>query len=133
MSLYTFPKEQRLTLKKDIEALFRIGKSFNSGPLRVIYTINPANTCGLKVLITSSKKKFRNAADRNRIKRLIREAFRLNRTKWIPDSLFSDLIVHAVFIFSGESSAIPYATVENLVVESLKKLAQEIKSAGTTG
>jgi ribonuclease P protein component len=77
-----FPKSERLHLKKDIDRLFDNGQSFILYPLRIVYLPDTGNTLpasGLSVLISVPKKRIRRAVQRNRIKRLIRETFRLNK------------------------------------------------------
>ena len=80
----TFPKSERLYLKKDIDRLFNNGQSFISYPLRIVYLSDTGDNIpasGISVLIGVPKKRIRRAAQRNRIKRLIREAFRLNKNE----------------------------------------------------
>jgi ribonuclease P protein component len=76
----SFPKAMRIVRKSQLDLLFSSGKSFIAYPLRVIF-IEREKTQGqeLSVLISVSKRKFKRAVKRNRIKRLIRENFRLQR------------------------------------------------------
>ncbi|PRY07890.1 ribonuclease P protein component [Pontibacter ummariensis] len=79
-SSYTFSKEERLCSKRLTALLFSKGSSFNLYPLRFVYYTPqdplPGHT---QVLISVSKRYFKRAVDRNRLKRQIREAFRLNK------------------------------------------------------
>ncbi|RAU81451.1 ribonuclease P protein component [Pontibacter arcticus] len=78
--LHTFPKEERLCSKRFISLLFTKGSSFNVYPLRFIFfaseDVPPGHT---QVLISVSKRYFKRATDRNRLKRQMREAYRLNK------------------------------------------------------
>ena len=78
---YTFPKEEHLCRKKLIEELFgKQGSSFGVYPLRIVWIKAEApTTAPPQVLISVSKRTFKRAVDRNRLKRLIREAYRLNK------------------------------------------------------
>lgn len=78
-SIYIFPKEEKLCGKNNINLLYENGKRFTCFPLRITYTIFSFvdNPC-LKILIWAPKSLFRRANQRNHLKRLIREAFRLN-------------------------------------------------------
>lgn len=82
----TFPKEEKLCSQISIDALFSQGESFISYPLRVVYIIKDEtdkNKQLAKVMVSVSKKKFKRAVKRNRVKRLIREAYRLNKSSLI--------------------------------------------------
>lgn len=77
----TFPNNEKLKSKKLIEALFKSGKSVSSFPIKVIYTSIPFEEDVLiKAGVSVSKRRFKKAVDRNRIKRLLREAYRLNKS-----------------------------------------------------
>lgn len=78
----TFNKKERLSGTKLIDRLFSKGKSFVVYPFRIIYVSIPdtgENEARASVLISVSKKKFKTAVKRNRIKRLMRESYRLNK------------------------------------------------------
>lgn len=78
MGSFRFPKSERLYKKKDIQELFDKGSSFYLYPFRVFVQKN--ESCDThQVLFSVSKKNFKRAVDRNRIKRRMREAFRLNK------------------------------------------------------
>ena len=77
----TFPKKEHLYGEKVIENLHTTGSSFLVYPLRVVYlnVSQPDEQIPVRVMIGVSKKKFKKAVDRNRAKRLMREAYRLNK------------------------------------------------------
>lgn len=70
-----FPRSEKLKGRKTIEFLFRNGKWVSSGNLRMIYI--PSSETKLSVSV--SKKFYKKAVVRNRIKRLLRETYRLNK------------------------------------------------------
>ncbi|AFR35159.1 ribonuclease P protein component [Riemerella anatipestifer] len=72
---YTYPKSERLKSKKDITSLFEKGKWQTCGNIRLIFTEAGASKIGVSV----SKRYFKKATDRNRVKRLLRECYRLNK------------------------------------------------------
>lgn len=76
---YTFKQYERVTGVHRIDALFNSGKSFVAYPFRVVYCPAEHNEVALSVLISVPKKKFKGAVRRNRVKRLFREAYRLNK------------------------------------------------------
>ncbi|MGS2762525.1 ribonuclease P protein component [Sinomicrobium sp. M5D2P9] len=75
-----FPKEEKLKSKKRIEKLFSEGKSVSRFPLRLVYARTELpETVKIQTAVSVSKRNFKKAVDRNRIKRLLREAYRLNK------------------------------------------------------
>lgn len=78
----TFTKEEKLCSAKAIDTLFSTGESFIAYPLRVVYRIHGESELdrqNASVMISVSKRKFKRAVKRNRVKRLIREAYRMNK------------------------------------------------------
>lgn len=76
--LYTFDKSEKLCHDVDIEALWKEGRRFTVYPLRIVSRPREEGY-GVKVLIIARKKQFRHAVDRNRWKRVVREAYRLQK------------------------------------------------------
>ncbi len=76
----SYPKKEKLKSKKLIEQLFSEGQSVSAFPLRLVYlqTTFEDNVMA-KTGVSVSKRNFKTAVDRNRIKRLLREAYRLNK------------------------------------------------------
>lgn len=76
----TLRKAERLNKKKIIERLFAPGShSFSVFPLRVVYLPIENTESTVSILISVSKRRFKRAVKRNRIKRQIREAYRKNK------------------------------------------------------
>jgi ribonuclease P protein component len=76
---YTFKKRDKLKSRKTIEQLFKEGKSFSNFPFRVLWKVNEDRDAALQTGFAVSSKHFKKAVDRNRIKRLMREAYRLQK------------------------------------------------------
>ncbi len=80
---YTYGKKDKLKSKKTIELLFSDGKAITVFPLRLIYLpIAHEDGVTLKASVSVSKRLHKKAVTRNRIKRLLREAYRLNIPKY---------------------------------------------------
>lgn len=76
----TLSKPERLNRKKVMERMFAGGaRSFSFFPLRVVYIPAPELEAPVSVLVSVSKRRFKRAVKRNRVKRQIREAYRLNK------------------------------------------------------
>lgn len=79
----SFKKIEKLKSQKLIEKLFSEGKSIAVYPLRLVYLKTSfEDPVKFKVGVSVSKRNFKKAVDRNRIKRLMREAYRLNKSKY---------------------------------------------------
>lgn len=94
---YTFKKEEKLKSRKTIEQLFKEGKSFSNFPYRVLWRFNDASPVSLQTGFAVSSKHFKKAVDRNRIKRLMREAYRLQKNE-LQNQLMQQHKYLAVFI-----------------------------------
>ena len=82
MGKFTFKKEERLNKEKWIRELFEKGSSFQFYPFRVIFFPHPDPVYPFhQVMISVSTRNFKRAVDRNTIKRRVREAYRLNKSK----------------------------------------------------
>ena len=80
------PKEQRLFKKKAIDQLFGKGKGFNFYPFRAVVYAHPSDNEDPSIprfLVSVSKKRFHHAFKRNKVKRLVREAWRKNKSQLI--------------------------------------------------
>lgn len=71
----------RLGCKKDIDAVFARGSRASNGVLTVIALKNPASSEDSRICAAVSRKNG-GAVIRNRLKRLVREAWRLNRAEF---------------------------------------------------
>lgn len=84
---FTFTHSEKLKFRKQIETLFQKGEAFSIYPFRVIYTLCEASSkeAPSRIGFSVPKKKMRHAHERNRIKRLLREAWRLKKQVLYPN------------------------------------------------
>lgn len=73
----TFPKSEKLCGDQSVDHLYKTGKRFVVWPIRVTYL--PIADGPSQVLIWAPKALFKHAVDRNRLRRQMREAYRLNK------------------------------------------------------
>ena len=119
---HTFPKEEHLCRKKLIEELFsKQGSSFGVYPLRIVWIKAAAPTMAPpQVLISVSKRTFKRAVDRNRLKRLIREAYRLNKYRLTEQPNGHEIALLGI-IFTGKEKS-PLTLVEKKLISAFHRL-----------
>ena len=123
----TFHKVERLCSKRVIENLFNGGnKSMSAFPLRAVYM--PAKTDDLSapvtILISVSKRRFKHAVQRNRVKRQLREAYRKHK-HILYDALATQPGVRMAVAFIWLSDRLyPSAEVETCMVRLLSRIAE---------
>ena len=117
----TFKKEEKLKSRKLIEQLFKSGKIFSISPFRIIYIISRGDWYILQSGFGASSKRFKKAVDRNRVKRLMREVYRLqkNRLKEVLKNNNKSMAVF--FIYTGNTIG-QYDEIFKTMQASLKKL-----------
>ena len=116
----TLSKNNRLCGKERIAALYKEGKRFTAWPLRVTYqhVTNDQSPVTSQILVWAPKSLFKKAVQRNHLRRLMREAFRLHQ-----DLLGENCYCIAFNYIDKEEQ--PYAVVEKAVCKALKKIAEK--------
>ena len=129
---FSYPKSEKLKSKKTIDLLFSKGKSVSKYPLRLVYVesdfdISESRDFGtaqkIKMGVSVSKKYFKHAVDRNYFKRLLREAYRLNKHVLI-DHLEKP---HAFMFFYQSNDRLSYQEIETKTIQLFEKFVVEIK------
>ena len=125
-SRHTFPKREHLVGNTTISELFTNGDSFSAYPFRVFfYKHTKENVAPIRLLISVPKKHQRHAVDRNRIKRLAREGYRLNKsilTDFMTDKDYK-LNIAVVYLKDELES---FDVVENSMQKMMNKLIKKL-------
>jgi len=120
-----FGKNERLCHVTLIGNLFKEGKSVFTYPFKVVFMPNAAVSFPpVQLLIVAPKRGFKRAVDRNRIKRLVREAYRRNKhILWSSRQESGQQLLVAV-VYVGKT-ILPYAEIEKKLILILHRLSKK--------
>jgi ribonuclease P protein component len=150
----SFPKNERIVSQKLIDELFTSGQSHSlvAFPLRVVFFRDESRTTGttrdesrttgttrdesrttattgtrIQVLISVSKRRFKHAVDRNRVKRQLREAYRLNR-HLLSEHVTEGQQLRIAFIWLADYH-LPSGQIADRMASLLKRIARKAQVA----
>jgi ribonuclease P protein component len=128
-SVFTYKKTDKLKSRKQTQHLFSTGQAINVFPIRLIYTIEPIEaatsngsfTSLLQAGVGAPSRTFRKAVQRNRVKRLLREAYRLEKPNFISQAALDNKRVNLFFLYT-DASVLTQLEIQAKVKESLALL-----------
>lgn len=127
---YTLTKEERICSKLQIDKLFGGGgsHSFSAFPIRTVYLlVDEVSPVPVKILVSVPKRYFKRAVKRNRVKRQIRECYRLNKQILFQDGIIPEgktLLVAFVWI---DDKLYETHVVERKVKNLLQRISEKCK------
>jgi ribonuclease P protein component len=115
-----FPKQNKLCGQLRIAQLYKDGQRFVAWPLRVTYKVisHELSAVSTQVLVWAPKSLFKQAVQRNHLRRLMREAYRLNQ------DLLGNGHYQIAFNYMDKEEQ-PFAVIEKAVCKALKKIAEK--------
>ncbi len=116
MGKLTFKKHEKLSSEKAIQELFQKGSFFYLSPFKVLSVPQPVQSASSQVLISVPARNFKRAVDRNKIKRRIREAYRLNKSRFESGS---KLLIAYIYV---AKDILPSAEIHQKLPLTLEKL-----------
>ena len=124
-------KPERLNKKKIIEKMFAGGsRSFSIFPLRVVWLPVEELDVQASILISVCKRRFKRAVKRNRIKRQIREAYRLNKQILLAPLTEKNRRLAIAFIYLADE-LMNSALVEEKIKAALTRIVEKISTEQT--
>ena len=128
----TFSKHERLKSRKFITRLFQEGQSFIAYPLRVVWL--PVEKLAhqeedgppAQVAISVPRRAFPSAVQRNRLKRRIREAYRLHKDVFYEQLLSSDQRIALMLVLVAREE-LDFAEMENGVLKMIRKFPKQLE------
>ena len=129
IKINSFSKSEHLCGEKRITRLFIEGEAFIAYPLRVVYILEPKKDKEtLSVMVSVPKKRFKRAVKRNKLKRLMREAYRLNKHILLEKAEEKQLQFHIAFNYVSNDE-LDFVTIEKKMKVALQRLADRIEQA----
>lgn len=126
--MYSLSKSERLCSKTLIEELLTSKLSFVKYPFRIV--VKDSSCLGeypARIAISVSKRKFKRAVKRNRVKRLVREAYRLNKNEF-HRHIIAGHTVDILFIYLDEELP-SFKKTEKAIKSALQKIPEFINIA----
>ncbi len=126
---YGFARCEKLKSVVCIDKLFASGRSFWTYPFSVYYRVyNEEGGAACRMLVSVGKHYFKHAVDRNRLKRLVREAYRLNKESLV--AAVNNAALHLDFALVYKSKEIAdYKTVEAGVRQALSRIKESLEKS----
>ena len=132
MQSFSFSKDEKLKSRKAIASIFIKRLSIGAYPLRFFYLNKEIenSTSPVKVGFSVSKKLYKRAVDRNRLKRLMREVYRHEKHALIDFAVNNNIEIIGMWVFVGKEIS-EIGEIQHALLKSMKKLQQEITNKAT--
>ena len=132
-SVFTYQKTDKLKSRKQTQHLFSTGQAINVFPIRLIYTIEPIEGTAANLSLTSvlqagvgaPSRTFRKAVQRNRVKRLLREAYRLEKPNFISQAALDNKRVNLFFLYT-DALVLTQVEIQGKLKEALSILVSKL-------
>jgi len=130
MATEGLPKYERICKENDIQALFDKGHGISVYPFRVVYLFrhDESRPVTVRMLVSVSKKRFHHAFKRNRVKRLMREAWRKNKAPLYEICQRDNISVDVALVYT----ATVIHTYEEMLAKTKKAVKEIIKHHSPT-
>lgn len=131
MTHNTLHKSERLYLRESIDELFKQGSSFMVFPYRITWLVK--DDCDVResrvaVMTVAPKKRFKHAVDRNHVKRLTREAYRIQKRALIEAVEGQGKCLRVSFVYASNEQ-IDYRRTCSVIGKALSRLQKLVAHA----
>ena len=122
---FSYNKKEKLKSRKQLEQLFTAGTTFVIFPVKVIYKEVEVQDSVLKTGVGASRKNFKRAVERNRIKRLLRETYRTEKPVLL-NYLQQNKKQIALFFLYIDKSLPEYHVLKEKMQQAIEKLIKNL-------
>ncbi len=120
--MQNFRKPERLCSRKSIGKLFSDGNSLFNYPFKILWLENNIDSPVVaRMAVSVPARKVKKAADRNRIKRLVREGWRINKKNLYESLAFQNRSIDIILVYVSDR-VYDYELIKKSVIEIIEKL-----------
>ena len=124
----TFSKEERLCSRRLINRLYAEGNRLMAFPFSVQWHFEQLEV-PCQIMIVAPKRRFHHAVDRNRVKRLTRECYRLHKARlysFLEENKIEGITLSLVYV---DSSILSFDTLMKKMDKLIEQLIKDIANA----
>ena len=135
---FTYQKADKLKSRKQTQHLFSKGQSMNAFPIKLIYTIESASELSadynvaaiiskgvLQTGVGAPSRTFRKAVARNRVKRLLREGYRLEKPEFLTSIALQGKRVNLFFLYT-DANVLTQLAIQEKIKQLLTRISEKL-------
>jgi ribonuclease P protein component len=128
---FTYQKKDKLKSRKQMQFLFSKGTAINMHPIRLLYTIEKEeagifSNGLLQAGVGAPSRQFRKAVKRNKVKRLLREGYRLEKPNFTNSINLTNTRLNLFFLYV-DANVQTQQEIQATIKLLLQKLADKLK------
>lgn len=130
---FTYQKKDKLKSRKQLQFLFSKGTAITMHPIRLLYTIEKAEAGIfpnglLQAGVGAPSRQFRKAVQRNKVKRLLREGYRLEKPNFTNSISLTNMRLNLFFLYL-DAQVQTQQQIQATINLILQKLADKLKTS----
>jgi ribonuclease P protein component len=123
--IYGLSKLERISKKDSITHIFVEGKKIKYNSIKLVWIKVPKSEIPIKVLFTVPKKLVKLAVNRNKLRRCIKEAYRLNNHNIKQKIVNSNYSIEIALVYSSTEHE-SFETINHTILQLLNRLELKI-------
>ena len=143
--VFTYQKTDKLKSRKQTQHLFAKGHSMNAFPIKLIYTIESVQVLSemvpsspfnfetikekgqLQAGVGAPSRTFRKAVMRNKVKRLLRESYRLEKPEFLDTAILKGSRVNLFFLYT-DANVLSQKEIQEKIKQLLTRLSEKLNA-----